>query len=572
MRISFFILFVIVLSLDAFAAPVPNANVGDEFALEVRKAKVAAKKAPVKAKAPAIKAKPPPKTVAPKPVKPAAAPKPVAKKPAVAPKPVAVRSKLSSSSRSIILTNYQKKPAVAPKPVVWVSLIHTIYQKKPAVAPKPVAVNSIFFLILVSLMQMIYQKKPVAKPAVAPKPVAWVSLIHTIYQKKPAVAPKPVAKPVAKPAVAPKPVVKKPVTKPAVAPKPVAVTSMFFLLIWVSLIRTISQKKPVTKPAVAPKPVAVKPAAKTAAAPKPVAKKPVTAPAKKPETPAKAAPQPSAQPAKAAPAAKVPASCALRKKPAGKARADAEDLTARASTPITACGVNIRASNALTLCKSQEVTFTFVNDKLVKNQLTRRAKKDDDKDFVPDDEPAGSPECDHVLELQVLKKTLESPGGVCDTMDAMIASPNSGLTAADKEEFMADIKAAINGKTNLFFLDDKLNQVKRDEVTASLKGQAPKASLQSDLSKQRIAVNDYLTNTSVNGPSTKLATKLDTLIAAMLTKVETDALANIASCAGTTKTADADALKAAKAKLKTPPTITSAWNNVLSHVAAQAKI
>jgi len=155
-------------------------------------------------------------------------------------------------------------------------------------------------------------------------------------------------------------------------------------------------------------------------------------------------------------------------------------------------------------------------------------------------------------------------------MDAMIASPNSGLTADDKAELMADIKAAINGKSNLFFLDDKLNQVKRDEVTASLKGQAPKASVQTDLSKQRIAVNDYLTDTSVNGPSTKLATKLDTLIGTMLTKVQTDALANIKSCGGTA--ADEAKIKAAKAKLKTPPTITSAWNNVLSHVADQAKI
>lgn len=69
MRIPFSLLFAIVLSLDAFAAPVPNVDVVNEFvrdylrrgtqlanrhfqALEARKAKVAAKKAPVKAKAP----------------------------------------------------------------------------------------------------------------------------------------------------------------------------------------------------------------------------------------------------------------------------------------------------------------------------------------------------------------------------------------------------------------------------------------------------------------------------------------------------------------------------------------
>jgi hypothetical protein len=97
-----------------------------------------------------------------------------------------------------------------------------------------------------------------------------------------------------------------------------------------------------------------------------------------------------------------------------------------------------------------------------------------------------------------------------------------------------------------------VHEQKRDEVTASLKGQAPKASLQADLSKQRIAVNEYLTNTSVNGPSIKLATKLDTLIDTMLTKVQTDALANIKSCGGTP--ADEAKVKAAKVLtcLKTP--------------------
>ncbi|KAJ7024003.1 hypothetical protein C8F04DRAFT_1270802 [Mycena alexandri] len=455
MRIPFCLMFAVVLSLDACAAPVPN-TVVNEFALEARKAQVATKKAPVKPKAPAVKSTPPPKKVAPKPAKPAAAPKPVAKKPVVAPKPVA-----------------------------------------PAVAPKPVA------------------KKPVAKPAVAPKPVA----------KKPA----------AKPAAAPKPVAKKPATKPAVAPEPVA-------------------KKPVTVPA-----------------DKPAAKAPVAKP------PAKSAPpatKPSAKPAKATPAAKVPASCAVRKKPAAKARADTEDLTARASTPITACDVDIRASNAAALCEEQTVTFTFVNDALVHNNLRRRltprVKNDDGEEFVPDDESTGIRECDHVLELQVLKKTLGLPGGVCETMDAMIASPNSGLTADDKVDFMADIKAAINRKSNLFFLDKKLNQVKRDEVTASLKGQAPQASLQTDLSDQRFAVNEYLTDKSVNGPSTRLATTLDTLIGTMLTKVQTAALANIKRCGGTP--ADEAKVKAAKANLQTPPTITSAWANVLSHVADQAEI
>ncbi|KAF7343308.1 hypothetical protein MVEN_01763100 [Mycena venus] len=478
MKIPFSLLFAIVFSLDAFAAPVPNANSRDDFALEVRKAtKVAAKKPPVKAKAPAIKAKPLPKKVAPKPAKPAEAPKPVAKKPVAAP---------------------AKKPAA-----------------KAPVAQKPVA-------------------KPTAKKAKPPakKPAAKASTTGST---------KPAAKPAAKPPV--KPAAKK-VTAPA--KKPVA-------------------KAPVAKPSAKAAPSVAKPSAKSVATGK---------------TP----------PAKAAPAAKVPASCAVRKKPVVKSRADAEDLSSlakRESTPITACGVNIRKSGVARLCKQQKFSFAFANDALVRSKVTRRAtdseeedtdssesEPDDpnDEDFVPDSESEGSEECDHVLELQVLKKTLELPGGVCDTLKAMIASPNSGLTTDNIPSFMADIKTAINAKSNLFFLDGKVNKVKRDEVKASLKGQAPKASVTADLSNKRVAVNKYLTDTSVKGPSINLAKKLDDLVDQMLTKAENQALANIKNCAGATAAADEKTLKAAKAKLKTSSTLTSAWNNVLTHVAAQAKI
>ncbi|KAJ7889883.1 hypothetical protein B0H14DRAFT_3429361 [Mycena olivaceomarginata] len=471
MRVSFSLLFAVILSLDAFAAPVPDAN---DFALEVRKAaKVAAKKAPVKAKAPAIKAKPVPKKV-------------------VAP----------------------KKPVVKPAAKV------TAPAKKPA-AKAPIAKTA---------------AKPAAKPPV-----------------------KPAAKKVTTPA-------KKPVAKAPVAKTPAKVTT-------------------------------------------PAAKHPLnqgkTAPAK-------------------APAAKVPKSCAVRPKPAVKPvvpRADFEVLDSRGKKRprpqrISACGVVIRErdDNVRPLCEEKKVVFQFANGALDPKKLTRRTLSDisdsealtrrtlsdisdseeEDSDDAEDEEdeesssesddsqdgnfsPSPSPppvarnQCDHVLELQVLKRTLEAPGGVCATLKAMIASPNSGLTTADTAGLMKPIIDAINGKSNLFFLDRKLNQVKRDEVTASLKGQAPKASSK-DLKEQRVAVDEYLTDRSVNGPSLTLAKKLDSLAAAMLTKAETQALAHIKNCAVTTAAADEKALKAAKATLKTSPTVTSAWKNVLSHVAAQAKI
>ncbi|KAF7372488.1 hypothetical protein MVEN_00110500 [Mycena venus] len=480
MQIPFSLLFAIILSLDVFAAPLPNANVEDNFALEARKAtKVAAKKPPVKAKAPAIKAKPLPKKVAPKPTKP----------PGGSQACGGQFNILSHHLVSFIKTNHQKKPVTAPA-------------KKPGESYRCAAPCPTTYL------------HPAAKPPVAKKPV-----VKPAAKKVTAPAKKPAAKPPAAKVAA------KPAAKPPVKPAAKKVTA------------------PTKKPGMTGRLVTQKPSAKAS---KPAAKAPV-----KPVTTGKT------PPANAKPAAKVPASCALRK-PAAKRRADAEDLTARASTPITACGVNIRNGNVATLCEQQKFSFTFANDALVKSTLTRRVVTDGDDpkdgDFIPPPEPKGSSHCDHVLELQVLKKTLD------------------GLTTGDIPDLMAPIKAAINAKSNLFLLDEKLNQVKRDEVTASLKGTAATPSLQNDLSKQRIAVDQYLTDTSVNGPSITLAKKLDDLADEMLAAAEKKGLANIQSCAGTTAAADKKALTAAKAKLKTSPTITSAWDDVLAHVAAQAKI
>ncbi|KAJ6521178.1 hypothetical protein DFH09DRAFT_1278163 [Mycena vulgaris] len=483
MRIPFSLLFALVLSLDTFAAPVPNADVGNEFALEVRKTKVAPKKAAVKAKAP-----PKPKLTAKKP--PVAKPKPLPKKAAAKPvKPVA------------------KPPVKVAKPVA-----------KPPVKPAAKKVTAT-------------AKKPATKAPAAKPPVKAV---------------KPAAKPPVKPAA------KKKVTAPA--------------------------KKPVAKTPAAKPPVK---AGKTAVP----AKKPVAKPPVKPVAKGKTA-------VNATTPGTGPTSCAVRKKPAVKAPAPAKALTGRAKSkkkPITACGVEIRNDNVAKLCEERSTTFLFTSGALDPKTLTRRVNSDSeeedsddsedeesddsqDGDFSPSPEPETRSQCDHVLELQVLKKTLESTGGLCDTLKAMIASPNSGLTTDDIPTLMAPIKAAINAKNNLFFLDKKLNQVKRDEVTASLKGQTPVTSVSADLNKQRIAVNGYLTDTSVNGPSITLAKKLDTLVAAMLTKAEDQGLAHIKSCAVTTAAADEKALKAAKAKLKTPPTVASAWKNVLSHVAQQAAV
>ncbi|KAJ6509657.1 hypothetical protein DFH09DRAFT_1100713 [Mycena vulgaris] len=282
-------------------------------------------------------------------------------------------------------------------------------------------------------------------------------------------------------------------------------------------------------------------------------------------------------------------SCSLRRSTTARPTATASAITGRANDGITACGVPVRKDNVKTLCEQKAVKFGFSNGVVSKTKHSRRASDTDsesdsdtddsedeepedpnDRDFSPSPEPDGKYQCDHVLELQVLKKTLES-NGVCDALDAIIATPNSGLISDDKEAYMAAIKDAINSKNNLFLLDSKLNQVKRDEVTASLKGKTPATSANSDLNEQYIAVNDYLTDSSVTRPSTSMASKLDTLVQAIVKQAGDDALKNIKGC-GTT--ANQQQLTQARAKFKPPgvPSVTSSWKDVLDYVAKQAAL
>ncbi|KAJ7356413.1 hypothetical protein DFH08DRAFT_1046818 [Mycena albidolilacea] len=291
MKIPFSLLFALILSVDTFAAPVPNAQAGDEFGLAVRKAKAAAKK-PVKAP---VK-KPVAKPVVKKPVaKPVAKPvkKPVAKKPVAKPaaKPVA-KPKAKPAAKPVA------KPAA--KPVA----------KKPVAKPvaKPAA------------------KKPVAKPAA--KPVA-----------KPKA--KPAAKPVAKPAA--KPVAKKPIAKPAA--KPVAKPKAKPAAKPVAKPAAKPVAKPVAKPAAKP---AAKPVAKPAAKPgaKPTAK-PVAKPTAKPAT--KAVAKPAAKPsAVVKPTAKPSATACPIKKPAAKTtatKAAAKAVKVKAKRMLETVTRNIRIAN-----------------------------------------------------------------------------------------------------------------------------------------------------------------------------------------------------------------------------------
>ncbi|KAJ6579102.1 hypothetical protein DFH09DRAFT_1360958 [Mycena vulgaris] len=143
------------LSLDAFAAPVPIAEAGTAVVLEVRKAKVAAKKVLVTAKGsvkpkspikktPVVKAKPLPKKVLPSKKVPAAVPKPVAKTAALPKKvtttPIRPAAKVSTAVKTPAAKVPGKPVTPATNPVVATKPIAKA-PSKSAAKPKPSASN-----------------------------------------------------------------------------------------------------------------------------------------------------------------------------------------------------------------------------------------------------------------------------------------------------------------------------------------------------------------------------------------------------------------------------------------------
>ncbi|KAJ7083892.1 hypothetical protein C8R44DRAFT_822173 [Mycena epipterygia] len=152
--------------------------------------------------------------------------------------------------------------------------------------------------------------------------------------------------------------------------------------------------------------------------------------------------------------------------------------------------------------------------------------------------------------------------GACDTLDGIIATPNSGLTSDDKASYMAPIKDAINSKDNLFFLDQGLNGVGLDCTQNPRKPDSEK-------NDQYVAVNDYLTDSNVSRLSMSMATKLDSLIQAMLKQAGVDALANIKGCGST---ADEQKLQQAQVQFNQVPSVTSSWQDVLDYIAKQTAL
>ncbi|KAJ7870740.1 hypothetical protein B0H14DRAFT_3132014 [Mycena olivaceomarginata] len=370
--------------------------------------------------------------------------------------------------------------------------------------------------------------KPVAKPIA--KPVA----------KKPVVKPvaklvaKPAAKPIAKPAVKPvaKPVAK-PVTKPATKPvaKPVAKPV------------TKPVEKPVAKPAVKP---AAKPVAKPVASAKPVAKpvpsgkaKPVSCPVKtKMKAATKVAGRSEAEPGdidtrgmlvprRAALSADVGAGTSNVCKQQVQNIQDFQAITLRTKTGTGLFGAKENIYDYTDGDATAHLTSTGFNPKKP----------------TPFTQPADTT-CEHILELNILKDVMESPGGVCEQIAAKfatnpdipdladceiaeltpaeLAKRNAALEkrAKDVKTLVDPIVKAINDKAlNLVFTQKSLLEAQKTLVVEQATGRGTSLDVGGVSSPNRSnrlkAVNDYLTRTSAGaeGPNTlQVAKNIDAAI------------------------------------------------------------
>ncbi|KAL0955594.1 hypothetical protein HGRIS_001830 [Hohenbuehelia grisea] len=114
--------------------------------------------------------------------------------------------------------------------------------------------------------------------------------------------------------------------------------------------------------------------------------------------------------------------------------------------------------------------------------------------------------CEHIVEIQLLKQVLESPGGPCSQIPA-----KQGRTPEIEKEFRLKFKQItdiINNRPNIVFADKALEGQKGDLVNKWQNGKT-----YTDKSKKNLlmAVNDFLSRTSAQ--SLGVAAELDVRIA-----------------------------------------------------------
>jgi len=137
-----------------------------------------------------------------------------------------------------------------------------------------------------------------------------------------------------------------------------------------------------------------------------------------------------------------------------------------------------------------------------------------------DAESEGAVECDHAVELQLLKFSAES-NGFCDAMKELVI-----LTGVTMETYLKDLKEMINQKTNLYPIPETWNQQK-NAATKKFRAGAHAGTSQADLlphdlDKKIIWGNLklYVNSQPVTLMATSLTAKLDTEMHKVVTEAE----------------------------------------------------
>ena len=149
-------------------------------------------------------------------------------------------------------------------------------------------------------------------------------------------------------------------------------------------------------------------------------------------------------------------------------------------------------------------------------------------------QPANT-ECDHSLELQVLKKALDG-NGACTALDKILKA--GSIQGSDtKKALLQPLFDAVNGQSNSVFLEKSVNAEVSRVASLKLCGGTHNLYVQKRLVVQHAlgddekrpastaltAVKAYLSNSQIVSASKALARNLDSLTATMISNAVTQA-------------------------------------------------
>jgi len=210
----------------------------------------------------------------------------------------------------------------------------------------------------------------------------------------------------------------------------------------------------------------------------------------------------------------------------GVALAERGQLYAREET--TVCGVTIRLPADCTDRKNPVHTGKRALLERSDSEHSSQGKPSSGSEYKPgssqgassDAESEGAVECDHAVELQLLKFSAES-NGFCDAMKELVI-----LTGVTMETYLKDLKEMINQKTNLYPIPETWNQQK-NAATKKFRAGAHAGTSQADLlphdlDKKIIWGNLklYVNSQPVTLMATSLTAKLDTEMHKVVTEAE----------------------------------------------------